>query len=214
VDAGRTTLLTPVFSAAGLHKPLIEYWRWYTNDLGSAPGEDFWRVDISNDGGTSWTPVESTNASNNTWQRVLFFIEDALPPTATMRLRFIAEDANSGSLVEAAVDDLRLLSYPALVAADDPAPARLTLSLPVPNPFGRETRIAYALPAAGKVVLRIVDLQGRSIRTLANGVESAGPHAAVWNGRDEAGHPVAAGTYWVQLAAAGGEITRRVVRLR
>ena len=60
--------------------PVLEYYRWYTNDLGNAPGSDLWRVDISNNGGATWVPVEATTASNNSWQRVVFFIGDYVTP--------------------------------------------------------------------------------------------------------------------------------------
>jgi hypothetical protein len=42
---------------------------------------------------------------------------------------------------------------------------------------------------------------------------SAGPHAVVWNARDEAGRRVAAGVYYVRLAAGGTSTTRAMVLL-
>jgi flagellar hook assembly protein FlgD len=51
------------------------------------------------------------------------------------------------------------------------------------------------------------------VRTLARGAESAGPHVATWDGRDDGGRTVAAGAYWVRLSASGREVTRRIVRL-
>ena len=110
VDGGRTTLFTPLFSArvGVMEHPVIEYYRWFSNAYGTAAGQDFWRVYISNDGGKTWTHVENTRDSDNSWERVLFRIEDYVTPTSTMKMRFVAEDVH-GELVEAAVDDFKLM---------------------------------------------------------------------------------------------------------
>ena len=58
VDGGRTTLLSPIFDLDGRIAPRIRYWRWYSNDVGSAPNEDTLAIDLSNNGGSSWSSVE------------------------------------------------------------------------------------------------------------------------------------------------------------
>lgn len=214
VDNGHTTLYTSTFNGlvAG-PDPLIEYYRWYTNDLGSAPGTDLWRTEISNDGGLSYLPVETTSSSDNSWKRVVFFIKDYIPPTAIMRMRFIAEDTGQPSLVEAAVDDFRLLSFTAGITAvaGEPAPA-LAFALPSPNPSRGGTRFTFQLPASGSASLAIFDLSGRRVRQLSTGLLAAGPHEANWDGRDEGGAAVASGLYFARLETANGTLTQRVVR--
>jgi Zn-dependent metalloprotease len=217
VDGGRTTLTTMLFdaTAAGPY-PLLEYWRWYTNDLGANPGSDLWRVLLSNDGGASWTAVESTTQSDNSWRRVVFFIHDYLPPTSQMLLRFIAEDADPPSLVEAAVDDMRLLAFDEgdVVGVAAPGRARLALAPPAPNPSAARTSLRFTLPRAGKVRLTIHDLGGRRVRALACGAREPGAHVAVWDGRDEAGRAVPSGLYVVRLEALGEVRSQRIVRAR
>src|SRR5206468_1831838 len=94
VDGGHTSLYSAAFDALSAGSdPLIEYYRWYTNNLGSAPGTDLWSVDISNDDGGTWHPVESTALSDNSWQRHVFFVKDYVTPTSSMRMRFIAHDS-------------------------------------------------------------------------------------------------------------------------
>jgi hypothetical protein len=216
VDNGHTTLYTSTFNGlmAG-PDPLIEYYRWYTNDLGSAPGTDLWRTEISNDGGLSYLPVETTALSDNSWRRVVFFVKDYIPPTAIMRMRFIAEDTGQPSLVEAAVDDFRLLSFTAGITAvgGEPAPA-LAFAPPSPNPSRSGTRFSFQLPARGSASLAIFDLSGRHVRQLAGGLMTAGAHEATWDGRDEAGAAVASGLYFARLETPGGALTQRVVRSR
>jgi hypothetical protein len=47
-----------------------------------------------------------------------FRIADFVTPSANMKLRFVARDLINGSIVEAAVDDVQVLSYDCFVAAD------------------------------------------------------------------------------------------------
>ncbi|HEY3215736.1 MAG TPA: FlgD immunoglobulin-like domain containing protein [Candidatus Eisenbacteria bacterium] len=217
VDGGRTTLTTPVFDAVsgGMQNPIIEYYRWYTNNSGASPTSDFWRVEISNDAGANWVPVEGTLETDNTWRRVLFFIGDYLTPTTQMRLRFIAEDLDPTSLVEAAVDDFRLLGFPATTAVGDrPIPARTELMAATPNPFRDLTRLRYRLATPATVTLRIFDVGGRLVRTVESGTKEAGAHTVVWDGRDESGRSVPSGSFFARLSVEGREIARRLIRAR
>lgn len=218
VDGGRTTLTSPEFdaTAGGLVNPVVSYWRWYTNNLGAAPGSDVWRVEITNNG-EDWVPVENTMASANSWTRIVFPIAEYVTPTTTTQLRFIAEDAGSGSLVEAAVDDFTLLAFTPGAAAVDPVgggASRVALAAPWPSPSSGPTTIQYSLPVAGEVSLRVYDLRGGAVRTLVSGVREAGTHTAAWDGRDESGRAVAAGAYFARLVCAGEIATRRLVRAR
>ncbi|MFT4542042.1 MAG: Zn-dependent metalloprotease [Planctomycetota bacterium] len=110
VDDGKTTLLSPVFDADGLTDPQISYWRWYSNGTGSAPDSDIFEIDLSNNGGSSWSSIEvvgpSDGGSNGGWIQHQVAINSILPATANMRLRFIASDEGNGSIVEAALDDV------------------------------------------------------------------------------------------------------------
>jgi hypothetical protein len=214
VDGGRTTLLSTVFDATVVADPLIEYYRWYTNHLGGAPNSDVWRVDLSNDGGASWTPVENTLASDNSWKRVVIRVADLLPRTALMRVRFTAEDAGEGSLVEAGVDDFRLLEFQGTVAVGDPSGAgAFALGVASPNPFVAATALSYRLVEPSEVTLRVFDVTGRLVRVLDAGSRAAGEHRVEWDGRDLDGHPVASGVYLARLSTGGQERTRTIVRM-
>lgn len=111
VDFGTTTLLSPVFDATGDGEVTIEYARWYSNNLGNNPGQDSMTVAISNDGGSSWVLLENVTENASVWVRKSFLVSAFVAPTATMRIRFAASDVNGASLVEAGVDDVRLVRY-------------------------------------------------------------------------------------------------------
>jgi hypothetical protein len=117
VDGGFTTLLSPAFDLAGLPDATIEYRRWYSNVAGAAPNTDVFRVQISNDDGVSWTPFETVGpagaGTSGGWIDASRRVADVIVPTGLMRLRFIAEDIGTGSVVEAAIDDV-LVALPRL----------------------------------------------------------------------------------------------------
>ena len=103
VDGGQVTLESPVMDFSGTDG-LISYLRWYyNNDADGSQGEPF-LVDLSNDGGSSWTQVDSVTLDGGGWRRHGFRISDFLPPTAQMKVRFRASDVPDNSIVEAGVD--------------------------------------------------------------------------------------------------------------
>ena len=61
--SGSTTLLTPVIDMSSLNDPTVSYFRWYSNDQGASPNADVFVVEISNNGGSSWSLVESVGPS-------------------------------------------------------------------------------------------------------------------------------------------------------
>jgi len=116
VDGGFTTLLSPIMNLAGAgNETRIGYWRWYSNSAGSTPNTDLFRVDLSNDAGANWASVEvvgpAGSGTSGGWLYHEYRVVDVLPLTAQMRMRFIAEDAGAGSLVEAAIDDMSVFRY-------------------------------------------------------------------------------------------------------
>jgi hypothetical protein len=89
----------------------------------------------------------------------------------------------------------------------------MALSPPWPNPSSGAIHFSYSLAAPAPVTLEILDLAGRRVATLAQGIAPAGRHALAWDGRGPGGHPVAAGVYFASLEAPGQRWTRRLVRL-
>lgn len=84
-----------------------------------------------------------------------------------------------------------------------------------PNPFSGETTVRLVLPAAGRVNARIIGLDGRVVRTLAQDVMLPGGATTLrWNGGDDRGRPVPSGVYFVRIDGERGASTRRLVRTR
>jgi hypothetical protein len=84
-----------------------------------------------------------------------------------------------------------------------------------PNPARGTVGVRFRLAAAGEVTLRIYDLVGRCVRTLAEGAQPAGEQTRVWDGTDDRGGRVGAGVYWVRLVAGDRYTSNlRMLRLR
>jgi hypothetical protein len=94
-------------------------------------------------------------------------------------------------------------------AGDMPVPFRLEGNYP--NPFNPSTRIAFDLAVGAVTNLEVFDLQGHLVRTLWQGELAAGSHELPWDGRDDAGQAVSAGTYLARLNSAGHTATIKMV---
>ncbi|HZW10935.1 MAG TPA: S8 family serine peptidase [Phycisphaerales bacterium] len=120
VDGGKTTLMSPVLDLSAMRDPMISYWRWYSNEMGGDPQNDVFKVGIT-DGG-AWVNVERLGPSGEDatvgWRLHEFHVAEFVAPNATVQVRFIAEDAGAGSIVEAALDDFRVSEYDCGCAAD------------------------------------------------------------------------------------------------
>ena len=75
-------------------------------------------------------------------------------------------------------------------------------------------RLSYSVPSAGSVSLRLFDLRGRAVRTLASGWSEAGVHGVVWDGRDDAGAVLPSGAYFARLGAGDAVVTRMAVWMK
>jgi hypothetical protein len=82
-----------------------------------------------------------------------------------------------------------------------------------PNPAHGAVAIRYYTPATPTASLEILDVSGRVVRTLAGERWSEGWHETHWDGRDDAGHPLGGGLYWVRLVLPEETRTVRVVQL-
>ncbi|MCU0612344.1 MAG: hypothetical protein MUE60_11220, partial [Candidatus Eisenbacteria bacterium] len=83
-----------------------------------------------------------------------------------------------------------------------------------PNPVAGSSRIAFDSPYAATVRLTISDLSGRHVRSLSPGGPAAGRCIATWDGCDDRGVRVPAGTYLISVDAGPHRATRRCIVLR
>src|SRR6185503_10127810 len=66
VDTGVVTLLSPVFNLSALSTARISYFRWFgQRDLGDDGTGDFFKFEVSNNGGTAWSTLETIGDTEN-----------------------------------------------------------------------------------------------------------------------------------------------------
>ena len=83
-----------------------------------------------------------------------------------------------------------------------------------PNPFNPHTTIRFSVPAATSVTLRVYDVAGRLVATLADKAYAPGIHAVTWNGTNNSGQGVSSGIYFYKITAGRDVATKKMVLLR
>ncbi len=83
-----------------------------------------------------------------------------------------------------------------------------------PNPFNPSTVVSFTVPKWEKVEVRVYDVSGRFVRTLADGTFEPGTHSISWDGTNEGGRDVGSGVYFCRMKAAGFSKTRKLVLIR
>jgi len=212
VDNGCTTLRSRIFDLSQPQRAFLSYWRWFGENGVSA--DDEFAVDLSNDGGATWVPLERVPDNQPAWNNVKVDLGSLLPLTDQMCVRFVACDLGSAGLIDAAIDDISIETFTGVVSsAGSPIPAALGLRQNQPNPFrpgANLTTIRFALSNPGDAKLAIFDASGRLVRTLFNGPMQSVARALVWNGLDDNGKEVGAGVYFYRLTSGAFEQSRRM----
>nr|MBP9211893.1 T9SS type A sorting domain-containing protein [Bacteroidota bacterium] len=93
-------------------------------------------------------------------------------------------------------------------------PTDYALSQNYPNPFNPSTRIAFALPMAENVSLKIYDVLGREVRSLVNDQYNAGRYDITWDGKNNNGTQVATGMYIYHLRAGQFSQTKKMMLMK
>jgi subtilisin family serine protease len=156
-------------------------------------------------GDISSMTVGQQNAAMNVGLNCLYngIYDPSMAPIVPGRaLKFTTDPPRSVPAV-----DLSLLVNPAL-------PMQFSLGSALPNPAKGSIAISYDLPVETGVSLKVYNLSGQLVRTLASGKEKAGYKHVTWDGRSEDGSRVASGVYFYRLEAGSFTATRKIVVIR
>ena len=206
-----TDILSPtvsVDSPNGGETLLVGYMRtitWTAQDNATVTAVDLY---VSRDGGTTYPELIATGLPNTGTYNWI-----ATPPgtvdaddSFTCFIRAVAHDASGNTAHDESDAGFEIVEIaPTAVAAN--LPKEFGLSNAWPNP-GTRTTIEYAMPREANVKLSIVDIQGREIAVLADGVQPAGRHQVKWDGRTDAGM-ASSGVYFMRFAAPGRTVVKR-----
>jgi tartrate-resistant acid phosphatase type 5 len=75
----------------------------------------------------------------------------------------------------------------------------VSLGPPAPNPARRALAFSVVLPRELRVQLRVVDIGGRVVRTLQDGVMPAGQHRLTWDAAGRDGPVLSSGVYFLAM---------------
>lgn len=98
--------------------------------------------------------------------------------------------------------------------ASSGAPREFALELNYPNPFNSSTTIRYRIEEPGRVRLEIFDVQGKKVKTLADGYAGLGAYQVEWDGADARGTPVATGVYLARLQKGTASLFHKMLLLK
>lgn len=88
-------------------------------------------------------------------------------------------------------------------------PSSFALEQNYPNPFNPSTNIAFSLPRAERVTLKVFDLLGKEIATLVDEKLATGHYEVRWNAGG-----VESGTYFYQLRAGEFAATKKLILMK
>ena len=82
-----------------------------------------------------------------------------------------------------------------------------------PNPFARRTSVKLMVPRAAEGSVRVYDVQGKQVTTLAQGAFEPGERTIEWDGHDASGGIAAPGLYFVSAQVGSESVRMRVARV-
>lgn len=188
-------------------------------------GFDYGIVELSADGGQSWTELARYDqAHDERWGDNVAGPTDWRHETIDLgawvgqrvRVRFKLVSDTNLELDGWYVDNVRVNPVACeLLAADGGRGApRLEFLRPAPNPARGPARLRFILPATEeRVALTVLDVQGRSQRSVSLGPLSPGEHGWTWDGRDDGGRALPSGAYFLQLQVGSKRLVQKLLKL-
>lgn len=170
VKNGLTSVRTPFYDLSTYTKPIVEYYRWYSNDRGIHAKKESWLVQISSGSEIFVKEVENTNQSDHQWRRRIINVKDFYPSATRMQLRFLAtESIPSGSsnngLVEAAVDDFVIYEgKEGVVSSIDEK--KQELAQIYPNPAIDVLNVVLPTASFENINISFYDITGKMVSTV------------------------------------------------
>ncbi len=83
-----------------------------------------------------------------------------------------------------------------------------------PNPFNPQTSVAFRIPSANTVHLRLFNTSGQLVRTLVDSFLDSGTYTVCWNGTSDSGTAAPSGIYFCNLNIGAFNQARKFVLLR
>lgn len=167
----------------------------------------------SEDGGLTWSPNERiTSVSSNPNQASLAgLIGEYIGLSAWQgQVQMVWTDTRNGNqdVFSGRID---------ITGIDNEAPSlpqAMHLGNPYPNPFNGSVSVEFYSSSERKATLEVLDMLGRRVAVLHDGLCRAGATRVVWDGRAVSGMDVSSGPYFLRLKGEGASDMKKAVLLR
>jgi len=121
VDGGEVMIVSPTFNGAAMPSARLNIWRWFGNRDLDEDVNDYFAIDVSNDGGGSWSNMlflDST-VDASVWTLSQLTLDAAVPLTSNMQVRVrVADGSSAGNIIEGAIDDIEIYGHQTCTSAE------------------------------------------------------------------------------------------------
>jgi hypothetical protein len=148
---------------------------------------------------------QDANVSESMWEKVGFVGSKTTNSSTPTGYSYVDANVTPGTynyrLIQSDVDGTESVSN--VVKVGIGAPSQYSLSAAFPNPvrIGGRTEFSVTMPVDGHAVVEIFNAVGQVVKSLHNGSLEAGAKTFQWNGQDDNGNQLAAGTYLVRVTS-------------
>ncbi len=97
--------------------------------------------------------------------------------------------------------------------AKNPFPKSFELSEAYPNPFKNRVTLAFKLSRLEHVTIKVYNILGQTVATMADEPRQPGIYSSHWEGRDALGKRLSAGVYLIHFKAGQLDEIRKVLLL-
>lgn len=109
VDDGSTILTSPVYDLSDGGEFVYDY--WFADIPTGGINGDSWIVEVSTNGGSSWSTIRTVNTVSTSWRTDTISVGDEVAATSQMRFRFTANDLGTQNVIEAGLDNIRVTAF-------------------------------------------------------------------------------------------------------
>ena len=212
---GQTDLISPVYDLTVYDKPVMRFYYWLSiYRLAAQSTDPEISVELSSNGGGSWTQAIVINTANNDWTRELVVIEEFIESTESFRIKFSLSNIGQGmvfpALCEALIDDFEIYSIGEVNSVEDNVLSDGFISI-FPNPFSSNSTIIIDPAVAGNISAIIYDVYGNTVAELFDG-NASGIQQLDWDGTSMTGNPVSAGMYFLRVNINGKTYSEKIIK--
>jgi len=160
-------------------------------------------LEISTDGGTSWSPLWQATEPGFNWRWRAVNVDLTEYAGQSVKLQFYT---GGFSYADVSVDHLRIYDL-SNVDAEDNSISNLSIVCIYPNPFsysdnnrkGTGATIRFSLKESSNVQASVYNIKGQLVKQIFSGKKESGEHYLSWNGYNESNTQACSGVYLIRI---------------